>query len=226
MRYFLLPWGATLSRTKRSDEDETSWNASARGSQSTSFARWATKNSSRVVAWVSAPSTRAVFNVRHATNGNRFNRLHERHRRRDRVVDCDAIAVPSARRNLRSCFYLKFFSVPITRRARRLRVMSTWKSIVLFAPLAVATAIAACGGGSSETPPPADPSAAASAAPASTDTPATPAAAPEPPPPPAPAATPEPAPPPPPPAAAAPPPPPPEPPKADKKKAAPAKKKK
>ena len=41
--------------------------------------------------------------------------------------------------------------------------MATWKSVVLFAPLAVATAIAACGGGSSETPPPVDPSAAASA---------------------------------------------------------------
>ena len=56
-------------------------------------------------------------------------------------------------RDRRSCFYLKFLSVPITRRARRLRVMSTWKSVVLFAPLAVATALAACGGGSSETPP-------------------------------------------------------------------------
>src|SRR5437660_11575064 len=86
----------------------------------------------------------------------------------------------------RAGFHLQFLSVPITRRARRLRVMSTWKSVVLFAPLAVATAIAACGGGSSETPPPADPSAAAgsaSAAPmAETPPPAPePAAAPTPP---------------------------------------------
>ena len=91
----------------------------------------------------------------------------------------------------RGRFCLKFLSVPITRRARRLRVMSTWKSVVLFAPLAVATAIAACGGGSSETPPPADPSAAAGSASAApmAETPA-PAATPEPAPAPPPAAEP------------------------------------
>src|SRR5579859_6736296 len=124
----------------------------------------------------------------------------------------------------RGRFCLKFLSVPITRRARRLRVMSTWKSVVLFAPLAVATAIAACGGGSSETPPPADPSAAAGSASAApmAETPA-PAATPEPAPAPPPAA--EPAPPPAPtPAAAAEPPPKEE--KADKKPAKKGKKKK
>src|SRR5450432_4770035 len=73
--------------------------------------------------------------------------------------------------------------------------MAIWKSVVLFAPLAVATAIAACGGGSSETPPPVDPSAAASASatPMAAES-AAPAATPEPAPPPAPAAAPEPAP--------------------------------
>jgi hypothetical protein len=138
----------------------------------------------------------------------------------------DCALLEARDRRARSRFYLKFLSVPITRRARRLRVMSTWKSVVLFAPLAVATAIAACGGGSSETPPPADPSAAASASAASPTAdmpPATPAPEPAAAPTPPPAAAPEPTPAPTPAAAAEPPPA--KDTKADKKKAGGKKKK-